>query len=72
MAEPVCKCEHDEIDRHGGEVAVQSIEPEEVLARVNRISTPYTIVFEAPLSWFAIWKGERSSQDNQQFDAFAD
>ena len=54
MAEPVCKCEHDEIDHHGGEVAVQSTEPEEVLARVNRISTPYTIAFEAPLSWFAI------------------
>ena len=40
----------------GGELDVQSITPEEVLAQANRIFDPYKIDFDAPLSWFALWR----------------
>lgn len=36
------------------------ITPDEVLEMTNKIFAPYTVEFASPLSWFAMWKGERS------------
>ena len=40
----------------GGQLDIQSITPDEVLAQANRIFDPYKVEFDAPLSWFALWR----------------
>ena len=46
----------------GGRVDAQSITPEELLQQTNKVFAPYTVRFGAPLSWYAIWKGQSGLQ----------
>jgi hypothetical protein len=34
------------------------ISPEEAIEHLNKIMSPYTIEFDGPMSWFAVWRGK--------------
>ena len=45
-----------EFQESGGHVDAHSVTAEEVLEQANKIFSPYTLKFAAPLSWFTVWK----------------
>ena len=48
----------ESLKESGGRVDINSITAEEVLEQANKIFSPYTLKFAAPLSWFAVWKSK--------------